>query len=261
MAVMTFGSFISSQFEKGSKMEYKDASSRLVGSVEQKQTESMMNKAISRGGRIYYPNLDWRACQGWALKDISIYIKQNHSNIFINFFDFPKVIVNPKVYDWFMNKGNLSDEMSFAKFLEILTDEEENQHYEFIKALNEQAGVPTKSVGGGQTSSVFYELIESELERGVPLEEIDVLNFVGNVGYTNLPTKLSTIAFKKTEVLGSTRYWMDNKPNSSWTDGTEWSFYHNDWWFPPNLFVLNVDEDKKYQFINWVKKKPFEVKE
>tara|TARA_B100000287_G_scaffold290394_1_gene273731 strand:- start:33 stop:791 length:759 start_codon:yes stop_codon:yes gene_type:complete len=252
MAVMTFGSFISSQFEKGSKMEYKDASSRLVGSVEQKQTESMMNKARIKG-RIYYPNLDWRACQGWALKDIPLYIKQNHPNIFINFFDFPKVIVNPKVYDWFMNKGILYDEMSFAKFLEILTDEGENQHYEFIRALNEQAGVPTKSVGGGETSSTFYELIESELERGVPLEEIDVLNFVGDVGYSNLPTQLSTIAFKLTQVL--------EEPNPLWTDAHHWSFYHNDWWFPPNLFVLNVDEGKKYQFINWVKKKPFEVKE
>ena len=260
MAVMTFGSFILSQFQKGSKMEYKDASSRLVGSAWQTQAESIMNKATSRG-RLYYPNLDWRAFQGWALEDIPSFIKQSYPNIFINFFDFPKVIVNPKVYDWFMNKGILYDEMSFARFLEILTDEEEDQHYEFTKALNEQAGVPTKSVGGGETSSIFYGLIESELERGVPLEEIDVLNFVGNVGYSNLPTQLSTIAFKMTQVLGSTRYWQDNEPNSSWTDAHHWSFYHNDWWFPPNLFVLNVDEGKKYQFINWVKKKPFEVKE
>lgn len=258
MAVMTFGSFILSQFQNMSKMEYEDASSRLVGSVEQKETESMMEKATSRG-RIYYHNLNWRA--GFSVEDIPLYIKQIYPNIFINFFDFPKVIVNPKVYDWFMNKGILYDEMSFARFLEILTDEEEGQHYEFIKALNEQAGVPTKSVGGGETSSIFYELIESELERGVPLEEIDVLNFVGNVGYSNLPTKLSTIAFKMSGLEGSTRYWQDNELNSSWTDAHHWSFYHNDWWFPPNLFVLNVDEDKKYQFINWVKKKPFEVKE
>tara|TARA_Y100000592_G_scaffold101046_1_gene184938 strand:- start:992 stop:1771 length:780 start_codon:yes stop_codon:yes gene_type:complete len=259
MAVMTFGSFISSQFQNMSKMEYKDASSRLVGSAEQKQTETKMNKARSRG-RIYYPNLVWEA---WLpdIKDIPPLIKQNYTNIFINFFDFPKVIVNPKVYDWFMTniKGKSLD--SFARFLEILTEEGEDQHNEFIKALNEQAGVPTKSVGGGRTSSVFYGNIEDELERGVPLEDIDVLNFVGNVGYSDLPTKLSNIAFKMVEVLGSSIYWEANELNSSWTDAHHWSFYHNDWWFPPNLFVLNVDEGKKYQFINWVKKKPFEVKE
>jgi hypothetical protein len=254
MAVMTFDSFISSQFQNMSKMEYKDASSRLVGSVEQKQTETMMNKARSRG-RIYYPNLDWGA-RGWVFEDIPPHIKQNYPIIYINFFDFPKVIVNPKVYDWFMNKGILYDEMSFARFLEILTDGEEDQHREFIGALNEQAGVPTRSVGGGETSSIFYGNIESELERGVPIEEIDVLNFVGNVGYSDLASKLSNIAFKLTD-MGQTGL----KPNPLWTDANHWSFFHNDWWFPPNLFVLNVDEGKKYQFINWVKKKPFEVKE
>lgn len=259
MAVMTFGSFISSQFQNMSKMEYKDASSRLVGSVEQKQTETMMNKTRNRG-RVYYPNLDWGL--GWSeINDIPSLIKQNYPNIFINFFDFPKVIVNPKVYDWFMNKGNLYDEMSFARFLEILTDGEEDQHREFIGVLYGQAGVPTKSVGGGETSSVFYGLIESELKRGVPLEEIDVLNFVGDVGYSNLPTKLATIAFKLSDMPNVTYTKGSREIINYWEYNQNWSLYHNDWWFPPNLFVLNVDEGKKYQFINWVKKKPFEVKE
>ena len=84
-------------------MEYQDASSRLVGSVEQKQTESMMNKVRIRG-RIYYPNLDWEVCQGWAPK-ISPFILNKTITIFLSIFLIFQKIVNPKVYDWFMNKG------------------------------------------------------------------------------------------------------------------------------------------------------------
>ena len=57
------------------------------------------------------------------------------------------------------------------------------------------------------------------------------------------------------------KYWDDNEINDSWTDNYHWSLYHNSWWFPPNLFVLNVDETKKYSFINWLTENPMEVKE
>lgn len=87
--------------------------------------------------------------------------------------------------------------MSFNIFLKIITEGEYNQNDKFIKALNKEAGVPTKPVGGGPISTQFYESIDKQLKKGVSIEEIDVLNLIREVGDMNLSHKLSSIAFKR----------------------------------------------------------------
>ena len=264
MAVMTFDEFISSQFENKSKMDYKLDFSRPDASKEQ-EVEKHSKKQAQRG-RVYFNDLDFESWEE-THSDVESYISHYCPSVYINFFDFSRVIVNPQIYNWYLNKGGVYDNISFARFLEIITETEDNQNYKFIKALNEEAGVPTKAVGGGPTSTKFYNYIGVQLENGVPIEEIDVLNFIRGVGDTHddLTLRLSNIAFKMSRFKGwrggGFSYWEDNEINDSWTDNFHWSLYHHSWWFPPNLFVLNVDETKKYSFINWVTENPMEVKE
>jgi hypothetical protein len=266
MPVMTFDKFISSQFENKSKMDYKLNFSRPDESKEQ-EVENHSKKQAQRG-LAYFNNIDFGLSRKGTpplTTSVESYIASYYPTVYINFFDFPKVIVNPEIYNWYLNKEGVSEEMSFNIFLKIITEGEDNQNDKFIKALNEEAGVPTKSVGGGPISTQFYESIDKQLKKGVSIEEIDVLNLIREVGDMNLLHKLSSIAFKRSRFKewGGDGYtaWDDMEINDSWTDNHHWSLYHNNWWFPPNLFVLNVDEIVKYKFINWIGKHPLEVKE
>lgn len=257
MAIMTFDEFITYQFKNKSRMGYKvgrtnDAypSPSVIDSL-----DAEMDKLKTLNRYSYYDEIDFSK----PFSDVKSYIRKNHSNIFINFFDFPKVIVNPKVYDWYLKVRAEEEAITFKRFLEILTDEDEPMHYEYIAGLNEVAGIPTKSVGGGPTSSDFYEYIDQQLEKGVSIEDLDVLDLV-----TPTVHILARIGFKISileQDAYSGLYWSENKTNVSWTDNHNWSLYHTQWWFPPNIFVLNVDEVKTYSFINWLAANPLEVKQ
>ncbi len=256
---MTFGEFIITQFKNKSKMDYKIDIPRL-DSVDNSKLEKMIRVERSKPRKnrrnqiFYYDELDFS--KPISDTDIISHIKENYQSIFINIFDFPKVIVNPKVYDFYMTYVYYKGEISFARFLEILTDDGEPRNLEYMRLLGEKAGVPTKVVGGGETSSDFYALIDKQLEKGVPVEELDVLSYVKDVGYEGI-SSMTRICFKL-----STRdpYEWAGTEEVEWED-TSWSLHHNSWWFPPNIFVLNVDETKNYPFINWLRTNPLEVKE